>query len=223
MEQCRGTTKKGLRCLKSVRPGTHYCRYHVGNDEHLIELVSAMTISKPVKKKTSGYIYIYTLDVSHNNAHVYDHNKQKYKSLNHSKSGFFKKLVDRLGLPPHIEDLVMSRTLMVKIGYTTKDPMRRLQEWTSKCKHPVMLLSPPARIRVTGRFDQSKLGWPVPQVQAVESAIHTELRGLFGKGHVECEGCTGRHNEWFLVPSGKMGVVFDTINYWVALYSDGAE
>jgi hypothetical protein len=233
-KQCRGTTKKGLRCLKPARPGLKYCRYHIGNDEHLIELVSAMTISKPVKIKTSGYIYMYTLDVSHNNAHVYDHDKQKYRALHHSKSGFFKKIAESLGSPPpetHSVSGHMRRTLLVKIGYTTKDPVKRLQEWKTKCKHPVILLSPPSpsssRVRLDpeagDRFDQSKLGWPTVQVRAVESAIHTELRGLFGNGHVECEGCSGRHNEWFLIPAGKMRVVYDTINYWIALYSGGTE
>lgn len=232
--QCRGTTKKGLRCLNPAKPGLKYCRHHVGKDEHLIELVSAMTISKPIKVKTSGYIYIYSLDASHNNAHIYDHDKQKYRTLHSSKSGFFKKIADTLGSPspePYSLSSLMKKPLLVKIGYTTKDPSRRLKEWEAKCKHPIVLLAPPSssssrllsKNEPTNLFDYTKLGWPASQVRAVESAIHIELRGLFGKGHVECKGCMGRHNEWFLIPSGKISVVFKTINYWVALYSKGQD
>ena len=33
MERCRGTTKSGSRCKRSVRDGTLYCATHVGQAE----------------------------------------------------------------------------------------------------------------------------------------------------------------------------------------------
>jgi hypothetical protein len=211
MVQCSGITKQGRRCLKRVSEGHKYCYHHIAQDEQLLQMMSSLSLT--TRSIAPGFIYVYTLDSSHSNVHVYDHEKKSYVPLN-GKRNLMAKILNRKGASG------AQKALLVKVGQTSKDPVKRLNEWKTKCGHPIYLMSPPVGSAARRSYSDNKQGWPTDQTRKTESGIHNELHALFGRGHVNCSGCkdNGKHMEWFYVPSEKLGIVFDTIDYWVRLY-----
>ena len=97
---------------------------------------------------------------------------------------------------------------MVKIGYTTKHPRRRLEEWESDCNR------------------QPKQLFPVPHTQAVKVPNARRVEDLCHKalGHrnviVYCTPCLGEHEEWFRVsPKEAIEVIEGMKKLWVSRVS----
>lgn len=218
--QCLGKTKVGKRCLNKASKDNKYCHYHVGQDSDLVRMMAFLSVStKPV---THGYIYMYTLDVSHTNVHILDKKSNKWVPL-----GDTAKASSRFNIFSRSKKGITTKPsmMLLKIGMTSKDPEERLLQWKQKCRHSIMFVEPPKESVKALGYCQLKRGWPTGNAKQAESSIHEELRGLFGNGHVECEGCMvegskarKRHIEWFLVPTNQLAVVFETIHYWTALF-----
>lgn len=239
--QCEGITKKGTRCLIRVEASGAYCSYHgpfqctaltkagtrckvrVDARNGLCKHHSSSHWSKTQvspsavpKANTKGFIYVYTIDKGHNNLHVFDAAKNRTVPLKQSEHGLFCRLKAALQCraPPE-------RSILVKVGFTTKDPKRRLNEWRQKCQHPVHLIGPPPTTRDAG-YSHDDLGWPCMRANEAEARIHEQLGAIFGRGSTECHGCKtekgpGKHREWFLVPGSSISQVFGIICYWVAV------
>ncbi|KAL6719730.1 hypothetical protein ACLMJK_001651 [Lecanora helva] len=73
-----------------------------------------------------------------------------------------------------------------KIGYTTRDIDKRLQDWASQCKHEAQRTYPPP----------AEIAIPVPHVRRVEKLIHADLIKYRVK-EIGCLGCHRDHIEWF--------------------------
>ncbi|CAN6600104.1 hypothetical protein TRVA0_001S08372 [Trichomonascus vanleenenianus] len=212
--------------------------------ERLSMATSARTKSSP------GFIYMYAFDSTQAKVHIFNHANHKYTILNKvehydsatgamKQTGLFNLLKQKLSSRSTPHDPVGMPSphsmILIKIGFTRKTPSKRLQEWRRKCSHPIALLSPPPRTPAFSSFSAKELGWYTGDPVQVERAILSELRGLFGFGYVECNGCVergkqnslfkndpkpNRHIEWFFLPKSKLPLVFDTIHYWVSLYPD---
>lgn len=166
-EKCCGITKAGRPCQRNVGDGQLYCESHLN----------------------IGYIYVYT--VSHANVHVYDHQSSQFKRLQMEQeeegTGCWTCLSCFASPTP--------QTMLIKVGYTSKTPKKRMEEWKNKCMHSPVLLGG------GNGYNIEKKGWITKNPLAVEKEIHRMLRSRYGKGHVECHGCSGTHIEWFLLPS----------------------
>lgn len=185
MSSCLGTTVKGERCKRHVRAGERYCYQHGAVDE-LADKVGRLSVR-------DGFVYVYALDSSHANAHVYNHSKGRYEELNKKRSLFGRR----------------SKLLLLKVGYTTRTPQTRVQEWTEKCRHPIHLIGP--KDASSSSFDPKYMGWPAKAPQFAEKRAHEELFRQFGRGHVVCHGCNEKHHEWFLVPAKQLNSVFNIL------------
>jgi T5orf172 domain len=86
---------------------------------------------------------------------------------------------------------------LVKIGCTTTDVDRRLQQWEEKCGHLAE--------------EHYRSPFRIKHVARVEKLIHTE----FGEHRVFepfCHGCGGKHIEWFR--GLDLGIVINRIKAW---------
>ena len=85
----------------------------------------------------------------------------------------------------------------VKIGCTTIDVDRRLQQWEDKCQHPAE--------------EHYRSSYRIKHVARVEKLIHTEF-GEYRVFEPFCHGCCGSHIEWF---SGlNLGLVIKRMEAW---------
>lgn len=177
-EKCRGITRTGRPCQRKAGNGLLYCEAHLN----------------------MGYIYVYT--VLHANVHVYDHELSRFKRLQMEQeedAGGCWSCLTCFSSP-------VPQPVLIKVGYTSKTPEKRMAEWKNKCVHSPVLLG-------DGKsYNNEKKGWITKNPSAVEKEIHRVLRSTYGKGHVECHGCSGKHVEWFLLPSAtELGKVYSII------------
>lgn len=176
--------------------------------------IDAMTTDKTKPKR--AYIYVYTLEAGHDNVHVFADGQ--FRPLGGESSWFKDLFRPSAGRKP--------RMTLIKVGYTTQTPRRRVDQWREQCRHPIRLLGPPEPRRWLfggsggGGYAREMEGWPVrvpERARAVERAVHERLWARYGRGRVHCEGCAkaalkpgggggaggkmGTHTEWFLVPN----------------------
>lgn len=198
------------------------------------ESTSSITASAKPAQSQPAYIYAYTLDAGHSNAHVFEDGRfQPLASPAEFKKGFAALLKKaRISTSAAERQAQPARTL-IKIGYTTQTPTARLAQWQEKCRHSISLLAP----SIGGRhydYDFGVQGWPVKDpvlAKPIEGMIHKKLWALYGKGNVLCEGCVSPsaefdtdtskngdkedkarrnvHIEWFLIPNEKKA--FETV------------
>lgn len=127
--------------------------------------------------------------------------------------------------------------LLIKIGYTTQTPKRRLAQWKHTCGQPnFVLLRPgftfPAKKRgLSSLFKSLRISEPrlkhvnshgdgmwSNEAYKSEQKIHSIIRNKFGSGRMFCDGCkstpgkSGVHHEWFLVPKDSMGEIWAIID-----------
>ncbi|KAG5368854.1 hypothetical protein CJU90_1087 [Yarrowia sp. C11] len=219
--RCTATTVKGEQCknksVVTVSSG-HYCGVHgkvkaptTGKYNRKI-----LVDNKPNIEAKQGYIYVYSLCEGKNKGGRVNANPQIF---NHEKDAF--------------ENLPSNLTL-VKVGFTTKTPRKRLQEWSNQCQHAIELLPNgkyPIQKRNQETYDGSENGWLIykeaKSPQAIENQVHNLLWQLFGKGHVVCDGChkniadaevrtrtdngMNRHVEWFCLDRRDMPVLYEIV------------
>lgn len=156
------------------------------------------------------------------------------------------------------------KMMLVKVGMTTQKVDDRIKQWESKCGHKLVCLHPNASLPKSGlsltdyfrkltiskspsaslaSFRATDRGFFVPRnVWHAEQEIHGELKKLFGRGDVYCQGCmedkghhelstglTGLfkknnsddfisrrdynvHTEWFPIPLKRMDDVYHIID-----------
>lgn len=224
MSQCKGITKRGERCKILVKEG-NYCHWHkletpVGPTK---KASVASTASKtpsprsssptktklgapqtPVKSAPVGFIYAYTLR-SFENAHVFNSKKDRFEPLLGS------------GLRKLMFWNTKPKQLLIKIGYTTSTPDKRLDQWQNQCGHQLTLITP--RARDAPGYDPMLHGWKCSDPHSVEHAIHNKLHALYGRGQVKCScrKAQGIHVEWFLVPRKELANVCRVIDKIVSI------
>lgn len=227
MIQCAGTTHAGHRCkIKQAAAATTstsantatvwYCHHH--NTQTLQSAFANLSLNPPAKPaaaaKASGtaYIYVYTLEPGHPNVHVFQNgafvplNSHRHSHRLRLKSWLFR--TSSTSTSTNASGRGAKKARLIKVGYTTQTPVKRLAQWKSKCQHPIFLLGPGStspdhahpnnnnnnrkRNNNAYLYDSAMQGWPTqPQTaKAVESQIHAQLWLMFGKGSVVCEGCT---------------------------------
>jgi T5orf172 domain len=86
---------------------------------------------------------------------------------------------------------------LVKIGCTTIDVDRRLQQWEDQCRHLAE--------------EHYRSPFRIKHVARVEKLIHTEFRE-YRVFEPYCHGCGGRHIEWFR--GLDLGLVVNRIKAW---------
>lgn len=184
---CHGTTVKGERCKRKVtQAGQTHCHQH--SVDNLTETLKKQLIIS--QRPLSSYIYVYTLDKAHNNAHLYNHIKGKFETL-------------------------QTKKILIKIGYTTRTPQTRLEEWKNQCQHPIRLIGPSKR---TKHYDPHYLGWHVTRnnntrgPKDLEQQIHKQLFDKFGYGYVVCHGCNAKHYEWVVLRLSDLSSVYKIID-----------
>lgn len=219
---CKGTTRRGTRCQRKIKCGEKYCYMHSGKD--LTGLMAILTIAKSTEELTKpspGFIYMYTINVDKRtdaNVHLFDQKANKYIPIELVNNAHKARCLRRLALKlfaTNIKPTIKSPLMLIKVGHTHKRPKKRLQEWQAQCRRPLVLMAPEKHSK---QYDASKNGWQTSNPVEVETCIHRELRGLFGQGYVDCQGCNTKHREWFLIQKHLLPVVFKTIDYWVNLY-----
>jgi hypothetical protein len=167
-------------------------------------------------RKVAGYIYVFTLDENHKNVHVLNASREPVP-LKQTKHGLFCRFQSAIMGRP-----LKERQMLIKVGYTSKLPNQRLEEWHKKCHHPIHLIQPPRESNSAG-YAREVNGWHCFDAVRAESDIHHQLRQIYGRGVVQCHGCmtsggvAGRHVEWFLIPQADLRNVFAVISYWVAI------
>lgn len=225
MGQCKGVTKKNLRCKINVDKGD-FCHHHVG------QALGPTLV--PIAKKVSGYIYVYTL------------------SELLSNEALWLKARNLPGTPSKYRDQWLtfekrSPFTLIKVGMTTTSVRRRLKQWEDQCHHRLTSLVPGQRLpgrkilwrRVVehfanlsltqnaySTFDTAERGFYLPQVAKTESLVHQQLRAIYGHGDVYCKTCKKQdsrtkdfergsynvHVEWFLIPKTDLERVFGIID-----------
>ncbi|ODQ79335.1 hypothetical protein BABINDRAFT_176253 [Babjeviella inositovora NRRL Y-12698] len=220
MLQCKGTTKKGLRCKIAVQPPNTFCHYHVPQPQYTRHFTGTFKTTSatgsgtstppksrynttgpvlaPVKKP--GHIYIYTL------AHLLDPSPRK--------EAWLKVVKDRNAKESWV-DFNPKRHILIKVGFTTQFPVqKRLTQWENKCGHRLSPIEPHVRnyerkttllklfsklsIKPSEVSEGSFRTYDISQkafhcdsnVNIVESHIHKLLRQKYGSGDVLCSGCT---------------------------------
>lgn len=219
--RCTATTVKGEQCknpsVVTVSSG-HYCGVHSKVSVPTTGKYNRKVLSdpKPQIAAKKGYIYVYSLSEGQQQGRV----SSNPQIFNHEKQAF--------------ENLPSNLTL-IKVGYTTKTPRKRLQEWSNQCQHAIELLPNskyPIQRRNQETYDGSENGWLIYKEAksplAIESQVHNLLWRLFGKGHVVCEGChknivaagektkqqkggMNRHVEWFCLDRRDVPVVYEIV------------
>ncbi|MCJ1336711.1 hypothetical protein MMC09_001989 [Bachmanniomyces sp. S44760] len=93
---------------------------------------------------------------------------------------------------------------LIKIGFTTRDPKVRLDEWKEKCKHEAILEYPkePQDVR------------KIKHAGRVERLVHTELKN-FRMKEVKCKACGQEHEEWFRTSHGHAKAVVQKFSEWI--------
>jgi len=228
MGQCQGITKSGKRCrIKIADDGVNYCRYHKSQDPKFPKLCNLK--DKRVLNE-SGYIYVFTLE------HMLRKKPLKNEWL-------------RMALPTsdNIIDYDKTRELkpkhyiLLKIGFTSGTPKKRLQQWKRQCKHQFVLVTPEmlpsivcskmdkmhmllhsfSRLSLKDlngytKFDNKSLGFRTKMAYQTEQKIHHNLHQKYGFGKLYCDGCKdangGIHKEWFLLPREDVKNIFAMIN-----------
>lgn len=240
MEQCLGTTTKGLRCKKLT--DQKYCQYH--RPKEAAAKLGEGELQKPVKeipklpKKSSsaGFIYIYTLE------RFFSKDKDWFKVKNLPKSKT-KSWVSY--------DYNKSDYILLKIGMTTQNVQARLSQWEKKCNHKLVVVNPITdkafNLKLVDYFKRLSVkddeymtfkgdGFRVKNhLSQAEAEIHKVLRELYGKGLVFCKGCINSeastsksnelfvngcniHIEWFLVPKKGLKMVYQVIDQICSRY-----
>lgn len=218
--RCTANTVKGEQCkntsVVTVSSG-HYCSVHGKVKAPTTGKYNRKVLvdPKPKLEHKQGYIYVYSLCEGKNKGGRSNSNPQIF---NHEKDQF--------------ESLPGNLTL-VKVGYTTKTPRKRLGEWASQCQHAIELLPNskfPLMKRHQETYDSTENGWLIHKEAksplSIESSVHNLLWQLFGKGHVVCEGChrniadgetrqknggMNRHVEWFCLDRRDVPVVYEIV------------
>lgn len=219
--RCTATTVKGEQCknqsVVTVSSG-HYCGVHGKVKPATTGKYNRKVLvdNKPQIEAKQGYIYVYSLCEGKKKGGRVNANPQIF---NHERQAF--------------ESLPANLTL-VKVGYTTKTPRKRLQEWSKQCQHAIELLPNPKypiQRRNQETYDASENGWLIykeaKSPQAIETQVHNLLWQLFGKGHVVCDGChknisdgevrtrtdngMNRHVEWFCLDRRDVPVVYEIV------------
>lgn len=191
MTQCQGITARGRRC--KLNASEHeFCKFHF----------TPRAGSHDVRD-AAGFIYIYKLARPQARAEVKCPKTNKTYRLNPSKLQKFLSLFSK----PRRN---LAKKELIKVGYTTKEPAKRVAEWEQQCGHQLCLIAPRYK---AGNCDIEKKGWPTSQAHAAEQRIHAYLRSQYGGGKLNCSQClhkgkTGIHLEWFLVPKEHLPQIF---------------
>lgn len=198
MGQCHGTTQRGTRC-KLAASEDKYCRIHSRREPE--------PRSRGCSSDSRGFIYIYKLAGPHPRADVAYSNSSKKTRLRPSALQKF------LGLFRRPRSNLANQEL-IKVGYTSKDPTKRVAEWEHQCGHRLSLIMPQYN---PGKYDIKKCGWPTSHAYLAEKRIHNYLRSQFGGGKASCSQCLRRgkggvHREWFLVPKCELPQIFTYID-----------
>ncbi|GMM29053.1 hypothetical protein DAMA08_017690 [Martiniozyma asiatica (nom. inval.)] len=159
-----------------------------------------------------GSIYVFTLE------HFLSNRNSNRESL---------RLADASvrGRPmPETSDVFDSRkTVLIKVGYTKQDPVKRVNQWRRNCNHSDFVLLKPgtlfpkvlkdtslirlfARLSVADadlKFSKRKYkhmnaqsnAFFTKEVYKTEQEIHKILRKTYGSGKVFCDGCRGTTNK----------------------------
>ncbi|VEU24258.1 DEKNAAC105646, partial [Brettanomyces naardenensis] len=225
MGQCNGITKNGRRCrIILADDGIKYCRYHKTQDCARVSVASARATPKTNQSTVSGYIYIFTL------AHLISPKPRKQGWLRIAEPS-----------PDNVIDYTRSsefrpkHDILIKVGYTSITPLKRLRQWKDHCKQHFVLLTPDTLSSVIcskrdkmeclihefrglklghdySQFDYQKCGFRTERAYDAEQKIHKILRKGYGFGKLYCDGCktssSGVHKEWFLVPRKDIKLVF---------------
>lgn len=156
MNQCHGTTTKGIRC--KLKSNDKYCHYHINqagsavpkfprspakkpstspvnpknpakptNPTYPAKPVNPTYPAKPATPKP-GYIYVYTM------TRLLTHDKHPWLNVKNLPNSKNKKWVPF--------DSKSSSYILIKVGMTTQTVSKRIQQWKDKCHHDLTVLSP---------------------------------------------------------------------------------
>lgn len=130
-------------------------------------------------------------------------------------------------------------TVLIKIGYTTQTPKKRLAQWKATCgQSGFVLLTPGFNFPIKKRGGLSNLfkslkikdqitlkhvnkggdGFWSSEAYKSEQNIHSIVRKKFGSGRMFCDGCksspkkSGVHHEWFLIPRDSLDEIWRIID-----------
>lgn len=181
------------------------------------------------KAEKPGYVYVFTFDV------FLDDSKR-------SRGADYIRLVQpgikfASGMKSS-EKFDFKMQVLIKIGFTTQTPGRRLAQWRNSCSQPGFVLLEPgydftrnkkSRNSLLSMFKSLSIK-PEAKLHNVrdsgiysnhphksEQDIHKIIRDKFGSGKMYCDGCksstkSGIHHEWFLIPKSKMHTVWKIID-----------
>ena len=228
MAQCQGITKAGKRCrIRIVDDGTKYCRYHKSQGRTF----GNWNNSKDSKSLDGpGYIYVFTLE------HMLQRRPMKQDWLRMAAP-----TSDNIINYDKTRQLKPKHYILLKIGFTSGTPKRRLEQWRRQCKHQFTLVTPRMLSSIVcskkdkmhvllhsfsrlslqdlgkySKFDNKNLGFHTKLAFQTEQKIHHILHEKYGFGKIYCEGCKstkgGIHKEWFLVPREDVKNIFEKIN-----------
>lgn len=222
--ECLGKNKKGYKCSRKVLNG-EWCVYH--QSQRPTSRVVANTKSNGSKTASKwqtnsgsklvgckydtpvihaaytgkpGYIYVYT----HSSFLSKEGNGWvQVKNLTNNKH-LINKWVD--------VDMKHLKTILIKVGMTTKTPAVRILQWEEKCKHKLACLYPGSHnLRdngLLGAFKRLSLlksepklktyvsafkgFWAPRDVFLAEKKIHALLKGRYGRGEIHCTECSDK-------------------------------
>lgn len=178
--------------------------------------------------KSEGHIYVFTF------SHFLDGNSQDPSYLRLVKSSEKREASISNSVKFNSKSMVL-----IKIGYTTQTPKKRLSQWKNTCGQTGFVLLRPGfnfpqkKTRgISSLFKTLRIkdmitlkhtnpegdGFWSLEAYKSEQRIHSIVRKKFGSGKMFCDGCksspnkSGVHHEWFLIPKDSLNDIWAIID-----------